>query len=90
MEINDIEKKDQFSHAPGPCDQKGVDDIDVTEIVNVSGHRQELDRSLGFWSVCAVSILTDNAWAAGAGSLVCLIHRIFSPLGALISTMNTD
>lgn len=44
----------------------------VDEIINVSGHPQELDRQFGFWSICAISIVADNAWAAGAGTLVWL------------------
>jgi hypothetical protein len=48
-------------------DEQGVV---IAEIINVSGHVQELDRNFGFWSICAVSIVADNAWAAGGGSLV--------------------
>ena len=44
--------------------------VDVGEIINVSGHPQELDRQLGFWSICAISVVADNAWAAGSGTLV--------------------
>jgi hypothetical protein len=40
------------------------------ELVNTSGHVQELDRNFGFWSICAISIVADDAWAAGGGSLV--------------------
>ena len=42
----------------------------VADIINTSGHKQELDRNLGFWSICALSVMADNAWAAGGGSLV--------------------
>lgn len=45
-------------------------ELAVVEIINVSGHPQELDRNFGFWSICAISIVADNAWAAGSGSLV--------------------
>ena len=67
----DIEKRDSVDHLPPAYGPKAVGDVDEVEILNVSGHKQELDRSLGFWSICAVSIITDDAWAAGAGSLVC-------------------
>lgn len=40
------------------------------ELINVSGHVQELDRTFGFWSIMSIGILSDNAWGAGAGSLV--------------------
>jgi hypothetical protein len=47
----------------------------IEELVNASGHVQELDRNFGFWTICAISVVTDNAWAAGGGSLVrSLLH----------------
>lgn len=52
-------------------DEQGV----VIAEINVSGHVQELDRNFGLWSICAVSIVADNAWAAGGGSLVW--HALF-------------
>lgn len=45
-------------------------EVEVGEILNASGHPQELDRQLGFWSICAISVIADNAWAAGGGTLV--------------------
>lgn len=53
----------------------GDDDVGVAEL-NVSGHPQELDRNFGFWSICAISIVADNAWAAGGGSLVSYLFDI--------------
>lgn len=38
--------------------------------VNISGHRQELHRNFGLWSVCGVGIVTGNVWAALGGSIV--------------------
>ncbi|TKA41466.1 hypothetical protein B0A49_13291, partial [Cryomyces minteri] len=26
------------------------------EVINVSGHKQELDRNFGFWSICAIGV----------------------------------
>jgi hypothetical protein len=63
-EKTDIEK---FTPPATNDDEAGVV---IGEIINVSGHAQELDRNFGFWSICAVSIVADNAWAAGGGSLV--------------------
>ena len=40
------------------------------DLVNTSGHVQEMDRSFGLFSACAMAVLSDNAWGAGAGSLV--------------------
>jgi len=45
-------------------------DVAEGDLVNSSGHVQELDRSFGFWSVASVGILADNAWGSGGGSLV--------------------
>jgi hypothetical protein len=48
---------------------------EIEELVNTSGHVQELDRNFGFWTICAISVVSDNAWAAGGGSLVrSLLH----------------
>jgi hypothetical protein len=47
---------------------------DFDEILNVSGHPQQLDRQLGFFSICALSIVADNAWAAGSGTLVVALY----------------
>lgn len=46
------------------------DQDDHVELINASGHVQELDRSFGVWSICAMSVSLDNAWVAGAGTLV--------------------
>ena len=42
----------------------------VVKAINASGHVQELDRSLGLWSICNIGVAMDNAWAAGSGALV--------------------
>ena len=42
----------------------------MEELVNASGHVQELDRNFGIWSICSLALISDNAWAAGGGSLV--------------------
>lgn len=51
----------------------GIDEgssLDPTDLINTSGHVQELDRNFGFWSICSVALVSDNAWAAGGGALV--------------------
>lgn len=40
------------------------------ELVNVSGHRQELERNFGLISICAIAITTGNTWIAQGGSVV--------------------
>ncbi|KAF2099546.1 choline transporter [Rhizodiscina lignyota] len=62
MSSSDADKEKQ---EPAPDVQPG----EIRELVNASGHVQELDRTFGFWSICAVSLITDNAWAAGTGAL---------------------
>lgn len=67
----DIEKqsggKDTVSSSLKGSDS---DQDDHVELINVSGHVQELDRSFGVWSICGMSVALDNAWIAGAGTLV--------------------
>lgn len=63
-----MDPKTDEEKTQAPAIQDG--DLGVGDIINVSGHPQELDRQLGFWSICAISIVADNAWAAGGGTLV--------------------
>jgi hypothetical protein len=65
---NDHDRKN-----PGDCEERHHADtsaINVEELVNSSGHVQELDRNFGFWSIVSLSLIANNAWAAGAGALV--------------------
>lgn len=63
MTESDYEKE----KAPESSDlQRG----ELQELINSSGHVQEVDRQFGFWSICFVSFMTDNAWAAGSGALI--------------------
>ena len=63
-DLSEEEKK-----APPAFSAEGAD-VAEGDLVNSSGHVQELDRSFGFWSVASVGILADNAWGSGGGSLV--------------------
>lgn len=47
-----------------------VSDTAALGEVNISGHRQELHRNFGLWSVCGVGIVTGNVWSALGGSIV--------------------
>lgn len=40
------------------------------ELVNASGHRQEVERNFGLISICAVAVTTGNTWIAQGGSVV--------------------
>ena len=64
-------------------DEKVVDSENVTldvdrkvsvvtengEVVNASGHRDQLKRHFGLWSICGLALTIDNAWVALAGSI---------------------
>jgi hypothetical protein len=39
-------------------------------LINASGHKQELERQFSLLSICAVGITTGNTWIAMGGSLV--------------------
>lgn len=59
------------------------DTIDVGEVLNASGHKQELERQFSLLSICSIGITTGNVWAALGGSIVSAIafstlHMSFS------------
>jgi choline transport protein len=45
--------------------------VGVGEVINASGHKQELKRQFGLLSICAVGITTGNVWTALGGAIVC-------------------
>ncbi|KAL1963655.1 hypothetical protein VTN77DRAFT_7976 [Rasamsonia byssochlamydoides] len=48
----------------------GVDDDKGSgELVNASGHRQELERNFSLLSICAIAVTTGNTWIAQGGSV---------------------
>jgi choline transport protein len=53
-----------------------VDDgVGVGEVLNASGHKQELERQFSLLSICSIGITTGNVWAALGGSIVC-VHSL--------------
>jgi choline transport protein len=48
------------------------DSVGVGEVLNASGHKQELERQFSLLSICSIGITTGNVWAALGGSIVCL------------------
>lgn len=40
------------------------------ELVNASGHKQEVERNFSLISICAVAVTTGNTWIAQGGSVV--------------------
>ncbi|KAF1354379.1 hypothetical protein EJ07DRAFT_168346 [Lizonia empirigonia] len=51
------------------------DDISVGEVINASGHKQELERQFGLLSICSIGITTGNVWAALGGSIVIALYN---------------
>jgi hypothetical protein len=49
--------------------------IETGEVLNASGHAQELDRNFSLLAVCSVGITTGNTWAALGGSIVIAIYN---------------
>lgn len=45
------------------------------ELVNASGHRDELKRQYGLWSICGLALTVDNAWVALGGSIAVSISK---------------
>ena len=45
------------------------------EIVNASGHRDQLKRQYGLLSICGLALTIDNAWVALAGSIAISISQ---------------
>ena len=64
------EGKDAISSEKSPIGEEGDQDVRKGEMINASGHVQEIDRTFGLSSICAMAIMSDNAWGAGGGSLV--------------------
>ena len=62
----DLEKKSSEKPRPEDVDQAMGD---VGEVLNASGHKQELERNFSLLSICAIGITTGNVWAALGGSI---------------------
>jgi amino acid permease len=45
------------------------------ELVNASGHRQELQRNYSLLSICALAITTGNTWIAQGGSVAVALYN---------------
>ncbi|KAL9114141.1 MAG: hypothetical protein Q9227_001913 [Pyrenula ochraceoflavens] len=63
VEMEDPERLSN-SPIPRPSEQDKSEFGANVEIINASGHKQELDRNFGIWSICNLSIALDNAWGA--------------------------
>lgn len=59
-------------------DLQSGDDVVITldgEIVNASGHRDQLSRQYGLLSICGLALTVDNAWVALGTSLAVSICK---------------
>ena len=45
------------------------------EVINASGHRDQLQRGYGFFSICGLALNIDIAWIALGSSLLVAICR---------------
>lgn len=52
------------------------------EMINASGHVQELERNFSLLSICAIAVTTGNTWIAQGGSVVTALGN--GGLGATI------
>ncbi len=43
--------------------------VTAGEVVNASGHRDQLQRHYGLISICGLALTIDNAWVALGGSI---------------------
>ncbi|KAJ9249878.1 hypothetical protein DTO195F2_8360 [Paecilomyces variotii] len=59
-----------------------ADDHDDVEVVNASGHKQELERNFSLISICATAVTTGNTWTAAGGSITASLSN-GGPPGAL-------
>ena len=82
--VNDQEKKrhdveDEAVVTPGmiidSADRKTSIVTKHGEVVNASGHRDQLNRHYGLLSICGLALTIDNAWVALGGSLTISIRK---------------
>lgn len=79
--MNALEKSSSQEKPPADdlaLDTKNADDASmrktsivsrVGEVINASGHPDQLQRQYGLLAICGLALTIDNAWIAFAGSL---------------------
>ncbi|KAF6220398.1 hypothetical protein HO133_002830 [Letharia lupina] len=69
----DREWEDLKAHGHDPEKIDGVDRrtsiVQGGEVINASGHRDQLQRHYGLLSICGLALTIDNAWVALGGSI---------------------
>ena len=68
-------EKVKTGEEPSAPDYSAGDNIDLGEVLNASGHKQELERNFSLLSICSIGITTGNVWAALGGSIVCSLSH---------------
>lgn len=66
---DDLPVKNDPSTAVDSSAASGENPSDGT-LINVSGHKQELQRNFGLISLCGLGITSGNTWIALGGSVV--------------------
>jgi hypothetical protein len=75
MAGNDM-KKESLNESQPNDDIGPGEDVAITldgQIVNASGHRDQLQRGYGLLSICGLALSVDNAWVALGTSLTIAI-----------------
>jgi choline transport protein len=67
--MTDIDEKRELDGGDNTPDHQ------VGEVLNASGHRDQLDRQYGILSICGMALTVDNAWVAIGTSLNVAICR---------------
>lgn len=67
----DHEKPQHTREPQGPqAVTKTAQEASANELINASGHKQELERNFSLLNLCGVAITTGNTWTAIGGSVV--------------------
>jgi hypothetical protein len=76
LSMNMLHNKEE-KHSLEAADSEGIG-----QVINASGHKQELKRQFGLLSICAVGITTGNVWVALGGAIVScrFLHSIVPPI----------
>ncbi|KAF2119309.1 choline transporter [Lophiotrema nucula] len=70
-----MEKVKSADQVPDTPQYSADDNVDVGEVFNASGHKQELNRNFSLISICSIGITTGNVWAALGGSIVIALYN---------------
>jgi hypothetical protein len=73
MADTEFEKQEVVPDVNVTSGSSGADSpVGSSELINASGHVQQLDRNFSLVSLCAMGIVTGSVWPALGGSIVCL------------------